>query len=692
MEQRPDAEARLMLVGTISEMISAIEDPGELLYQVSRAVGEHLQVRRCLFTEIDLENDRGTVRRDFCRDVRSVAGVYRISDYAELTRLELESGRVVVNRDSMVDPRTAANYAKAYEPNGERAYIAIPLLRDGRWVAELWVSDDVPREWSEQDVALLRSVAERVWTAVEKLRVHAALQESEARVRFVGERAEVGYWDWEIPSDHLIWSDVCRRLFDIDADVEISYATFLAFVHPDDRARVDAAVRAALSSPEQPEFDVELRTVRKDGSVRWILSKGSATFEGTVPVRMAGIALDVTRRKTLELEREELLARERRLRADADEASLAKDHFLALLSHELRTPMTTILGWASFLETGVTDPETVRKGIESIEQASRAQARLIDDLLDVSRIVAGKLTLEHKLFDVCDVVRAAVEMLDRNARAGVLEWHLDLGTGPVFMLGDPARIQQVIWNLLSNAVKFTPSGGRVEISVREAGEHAEIRVTDSGIGIEANFLPHVFERFRQAEDGPSRRFGGLGLGLSIVRHITEQHGGTVQVASDGVGSGTTFCVRLPRVVLGSDSAGPAKAERSVRPNALLGIRVLVVDDDAAAREVVAAMLRGYGADVTVAASARDAIRVFESAVPDVLVSDIGMPDEDGYDLIRNVREGGVATAIPAVAVTAYADAKDRQRALEAGYQAHLAKPVEPNGLAATILSILHLVD
>jgi signal transduction histidine kinase len=556
------AEERLALVATVSELIGAFDDPADLLYEVSRVLGEHLRARRCLFTEIDLEHDRGIVRRDYCRGVASVAGTYTISDYSETTLREMQAGRIVINCDSMVDPRTAAEYAQTYEPHGERAYVAVPLLREGRWVAELWISDDVPRQWSEQDVALLQSVAERVWTAVEKLRVHAALHES--------------------------------------------------------------------------------------------------------------------------------LARERRLRAAADEASVAKDHFLALLSHELRTPMTTILGWASFLASGVTDLPTVSKGIESIEQSSRIQARLIEDLLDVSRIVTGKLALESALVNVSEVVLRATEGVQRAARSNAIELVTDLGSGPAFGLGDATRIQQVISNLLSNAVKFTPKGGRVEVAVREVAGTVEIRVRDTGVGIDPEFLPHVFERFRQADDGPSRRFGGLGLGLSIVRTLTELHGGSVHASSDGLGRGAEFVVHLPRPAETPEVTPQPETETTHVPaDALTGVHVLVVDDDGAARDVIATMLTGFGARVSQVASADDALRYLARMQPNVLVSDIGMPGQDGYSLIEELRRSASAAArVPAVAVTAYADPRDRERALGAGFQAHLTKPVEPRALAGTVLRVL----
>jgi signal transduction histidine kinase/CheY-like chemotaxis protein len=560
--QLHDAEARLTLIATVSEWIGTTEDAAELLYEVSRAVGEHLGARRSLFTEIDLEHDRGTVRRDYCRGAASVAGVYRISDYAEVTRREMQAGRTVVNRDSLTDPRTAAEYTKTYQPAGERAYIAVPLLREGRWVAEFWISDDVPRDWSDQEVALLQSVAERTWTAIEKLRV--------------------------------------------------------------------------------------------------------------------------------ELERRELLSREQRLRAEADQASRAKDHFLALLSHELRTPMTTILGWASFIRSGMADPATAQKGIESIEQASRTQARLIDDLLDVSRIVTGKLALDRKLIDVADAIRSAVEVIQPAAHAASLTLATQLGSGPAFVIGDSMRLQQVIWNLLSNAVKFTPAGGEVTVSVMQSDDGVEIVVRDTGVGIEPDFLPHVFESFRQADDGPTRRFGGLGLGLSIVCYLTEVHGGSVRAASEGAGRGSEFSIRFPRAYPASALPPPRESDPRVDRHALAGVNVLLVDDDPGAREILGTILTGFGATVTPAASAAEAVQHFASAVPDVLVSDIGMPDEDGYALIRRLRlsPSPHASQIPAIAVTAYADPRDRDRALTAGYQAHVTKPVEPHVLAAAVLRVL----
>jgi len=541
-----DAEARVALIATVSESIGTSEDPAELLYEVSRSVGEHLHVRRSLFTEIDLENNRGIVRRDYCRGVASVAGIYKVSDYPEATLREMRGGRIVVNCDSKNDPRTASEYEKTYEPTGERAYIAVPLLRDGRWVAEFWIADDVPRQWSAQEIALLQGIAERAWTAVEKLRVNAALRESEARMQFVGERAGVGYWYWDIARDEIFWSPVCNRLHGVPEGERLTYARYLETLHPDDRPLLEQAVRAALEKGEATDYEVECRAVWPDGTVRWIHGKGSASFENGRAVRMAGIAIDVTGKKSLEREREELLAREQRLRAEADEANRTKDDFLALISHELRTPMTTILGWASFIRSGMADEANIAKGIASIEQASRAQSHLIDDLLDVSRIVSGKMKLQRKPVDLREPVHGAVEMIVPAARAASIAIVPDLGTAPAMVMGDATRLQQIVSNLLSNAVKFTAANGEVRVAIVQSEDAIELQVRDTGVGIDPEFLPHVFERFRQADDGPTRRFGGLGLGLSIVHHLAELHEGTASAASEGLGRGAVFTVRLPR--------------------------------------------------------------------------------------------------------------------------------------------------
>ena len=389
-------------------------------------------------------------------------------------------------------------------------------------------------------------------------------------------------------------------------------------------------------------------------------------------------------RKGVEEDREDLLAREQSARSDAEEANRLKDEFLATLSHELRTPLTAILGWLSMLRSGRLDAETSRHALETVERNAQAQAQLIEDLVDVSRIAGGKLKLEIEPVDMVTVIAAAIDIVRpaANARGVSIEVSAAAAVGPV--AGDPARLQQIVWNLLSNAVKFTPRDGHVQVSLRRVESFAEVEVRDTGIGIDADFLPRVFERFRQAESALTRSHRGLGLGLAIVRHLIELHGGTVTAASDGEGKGAVFVLRIPLANQGADSLTPSAAS-DAPSSTLTGLRVLLVEDEQDARELLTLTLKVSGAEVQAVESVQQAMLDLQSFQPDVLLSDIGLPVESGYDLIRKVRALPSSTSkIPAVALTAFASEKDRQRALMSGFQLHLAKPVEPSELIQAI--------
>ncbi len=387
-----------------------------------------------------------------------------------------------------------------------------------------------------------------------------------------------------------------------------------------------------------------------------------------------------------------LAASESQFRALAEnltEANRLKDEFLALLSHELRTPLNAILGWSHMLRSGALPSDTQRRALEAVDRNAKAQMQLVEDLLDVSRIISGKLTIKGDAVDVYTVIAGAIDSVRPSASAKGVS--LNVGIDPesqILVTGDADRLQQVAWNLLSNAVKFTPEGGRVTVDVRASHSQAEIIVTDSGEGIDPAFLPHVFERFRQADSSPSRVHGGLGLGLSIVKHLVEAHGGTVLAESGGKGQGAMFVVRLPIRSVAQRGA-PVRTPRG--GSELRGVRAMVVDDELDARELVRFILEGEGARVTTAESAGVALRLFEPRSFDVLVADIGMPEEDGYSLIRAIRRLPAAggRAIPAVAVTAYVSVWEREEALRAGYDRHLSKPIEPRQLIAAVLSVLN---
>jgi signal transduction histidine kinase len=397
-------------------------------------------------------------------------------------------------------------------------------------------------------------------------------------------------------------------------------------------------------------------------------------------------------REWAEQERARLLVREQAARRHAEEANRMKDEFLATLSHELRTPLNAILGWVQVLRTGKLDAAAGARALETIERNSRAQAQLIADLLDVSRIITGKLRLELRPVELARIIDAALDSARPAADAKAIELVISLASLESPVLGDSDRLQQVIWNLLSNAIKFTPRGGRVEVRLAGSGLNAVIEVRDSGIGIQPDFLPYVFDRFRQSESTITRSQGGLGLGLSIVRHLLELHGGTVEVESAGEGKGATFRVSLPLRGTTTEekaterwSSTPAQGVWNL-PHLLKDLHVLVLEDDADSRDLLVMALEQCGAEVSAFASVPEALASFDTTLPDVLVSDIGVPFEDGYSFIRKVRsrppaDGGT---VPAAALTAYARAEDRRQALEAGFQTHLAKPVEPSELIAAV--------
>lgn len=372
---------------------------------------------------------------------------------------------------------------------------------------------------------------------------------------------------------------------------------------------------------------------------------------------------------------------------ESQQVNRAKDDFLATLSHELRTPLTAIIGWTRIIRHEAIKPETMTRALETIERNAALQARLVEDLLDASRIITGKLRLELSIFDLVPLVHAAVEAV-RPSAAGV-EIQIDLGSSACLISGDPTRIQQVVWNILSNAVKFTPRGGRIQVRLSRSDSTARIAVIDTGRGIPADFLPHVFERFRQGDSTSTRSQGGLGLGLAIARHLIELHGGALRAESAGEGKGATFIIALP-VAVGAEP--PIRSDRTEALGAdltLQGIQVLVADDDDDARELITEILARKGATVTAVSTVREAFTSIERQKPDVILSDLGMPGEDGYTLIRRLRAGSPERGgrIPAAAITAYATAEDRARALRAGFQSHVSKPIDAADIVAAVANL-----
>jgi PAS domain S-box-containing protein len=423
--------------------------------------------------------------------------------------------------------------------------------------------------------------------------------------------------------------------------------------------------------------------------------------------RIVGVVLvfrDVSERRRRELERRDdalerdrLLDAERAARADAERASRVKDEFVAMVSHELRTPLNAILGWTQLMVTADAGADVIARGLTVIQRNTRLQAQLISDLLDVSRILSGKLRLDIEQLDVSSVVSDAIDTVQGDAGAKGIAIRRELDTTVGMIAGDAARIQQIIWNLLSNAIKFTGEGGQITVQLRKSGLDAEISVADTGVGIRPEFLPRIFDRFQQADQSITRRVGGLGLGLSIAKHLVELHGGSIAAESGGIGRGARFTITLPSSEgAAAENAVPGGVRKDpLQPtDSLRGLRILVVEDEPDTCEFLHRLLNGYGADVVIARSAAQALALIGEDNVDLVVSDIGLPDVDGYDLMHRIRALPVNAggATPAIALTAYARTEDRTRAFRAGYQAHLAKPIEAAELVATISSIAGFVE
>jgi PAS domain S-box-containing protein len=444
--------------------------------------------------------------------------------------------------------------------------------------------------------------------------------------------------------------------------------------------------------------------VRKDGSRFWAHVTLTALRDEAHRLRgFAKLTRDLTERKRTEaleasgVEREAMLEAERGARMLAQRTARIKDEFLATLSHELRTPLNAILGWTQLLRIRVTpEPAEFQRGMEIIERNARAQVRLIDDLLDLSRIMSGRFRLDVQQVSLRDIVKGALDSIEPTAQTKGVRLESVLDPQSVTVSGDPGRLQQVFWNLLSNAIKFTPKGGKVQVLLQRVNSHIEFSVSDTGIGISADFLPHVFERFSQKDGSTHREYGGLGLGLAIAKQLVDLHGGSIQAKSMGEGQGATFVVTLPLIMLGKENGESARIHPTAAdPSSSLplpqlnGVRALIVDDEADALDLIRRILEEQGASVTTARSGEEALRMMETSAPDILISDIGMPGMDGYQFMRRMRASEPKNRrIPALALTAFARPDDRKRAILAGYQAHLAKPFDVAELAIVVAGLV----
>jgi signal transduction histidine kinase/ActR/RegA family two-component response regulator len=727
--ERRRAEERDQFLIVLDDAVRPLTDPSEITLTAATLLGEHLGVDRCAYADIEADEDTMNLTGNYNRSpsIRSIVGRMKFSDFGvEVLQLMREDWPYVV--DDVDTHAPPVSDLAAYRATQIQAVICVPLHKSGRFVASMAVHNATPRAWRFEEVELLRLVASRCWESIERSRVERDLRASEGRFRRIFDTAGVALFEEDFSEvraavdrmradgvadvrAHLEQHpEVIERLVGLIRVLDVNDEAARMFGAPDKRALL-GSLASIITRDTWPVFVDEVVAVAEGRDVMVsetrMRSLGGEQREVLFTIRFGEdlrsvlvSLVDLTARKAAEAERERLLESERRARAEAERASSLKDEFLATLSHELRTPLNAVLGWSQLIGRGMVTGDAVREGIRVIERNARLQAQLIEDLLDMSRIISGKLRLDVQQVNLAEVVEAACATVQPAADAkGVrLRKVLDPLAGPVS--GDPGRLQQVVWNLLSNAVKFTPRGGSIEVLLERVSSHLEISVHDTGEGIKPDFLPHVFDRFRQADASPSRKHGGLGIGLSLVKQLVEMHGGTARAKSAGEGQGATFIVSLPLAPVRHLDAAEGQARR--HPTAavaegsslddmpsLSGVQVLVVDDDADARDLLRSVLEAFGAQASAAASASEALEALTRARPHVLVSDIGMPGTDGYELIRQVRQLGAAEggATPAIALTAFARSEDRRRAIAAGYQMHLAKPVEPSELVTMVASL-----
>jgi PAS domain S-box-containing protein len=568
-----------------------------------------------------------------------------------------------------------SSYLRVFEAEGIAALTFVPLVSLDRVIGKFMLYYPTPYAPGEEEVQLASVIASQVAFALERTRTEEQARRSEARLRFALDAALMGTWDWDLRSNTVVWSENLERIHGLPpGSFDGTFASYEREIHPEDRERVLASTQRALA--EGVPHDVEYRLVAPDGTIRWCEGKGRVEYENGRPVRMTGVCMMVTRRKEAELAR----------LAAAEEASRLKDEFLATLSHELRTPLNAILGWIQLLQGGAVPNDAVRHAIDVIGRNARLQGQLIEDILDVSRIITGKLQIDHGPVAFSQLIDTVME----GAAPAASARHIELRKAVADVLppldGDARRLHQVLANVLSNAIKFTPDGGRVEVSCTADAAWLQVQVTDSGIGVEPEFLARMFDRFRQADSRSTRRHGGLGLGLAIARHLVELHGGRISAASEGLGRGTTVTIALPVPVHATEVSADAMHDLHATELRLDGRVVLVVDDQQDSRELLGAMLEARGARVVQCPSADSVEAHLESSGVHVLIADIAMPDVDGYELIRRVRARG--HRIPAIAVTAFARPEDRQRALVHGFDAYCTKPVHARTLLQTVRSFV----
>jgi len=706
--ERRRAEQNTQFLLEINETLAHQLNINDMMRATGEKIWGFLAVAHCAFVEIDEAANAAIIRYDWRKDDDAVnlVGTYRMADYvSEDFQRTLVAGLPVVINDVAADSRTAESLEN-YRKLKLGSFINTPYVSDGTLKFVLGVYRPEAYEWRRDELDLLRELTARIWLSIERKRTEEALRKSEGHLRrahLEAEAARQRLHDLFMQAPAIICT-----LREPEHIFELANPLYLQLVGRRDATElIGKPVQEALPELEGQGFFELLDNVYRTGEPfigNEVPIKLDRAGDGTLDEIFVNFVYQPSRDAHGEIDgilvhavdvTEQVRARQR-----VEEANRMKDEFLATLSHELRTPLTSILGWARMLSAGQLDETNTARALETIERNAKAQSQLIEDILDVSRVITGKLRLEVQPIDLTSLIESSINAVLPAADAKGIRLQRVLDSGASMVSGDPARLQQVIWNLLSNAIKFTPKEGKVQIRLERINSHVEIIVTDSGQGISPDVLPHIFERFQQADSTTTRAHSGLGLGLAIVRHLVEMHGGTVEAESGGEGQGATFIVKLPLVVVRSLNVRRASDAERVHPTAspgvpfhcppeLDGLRLLIVDDEEDTRTLLKMVLEKCGAQVTVAASAQEALTSLKESRPDVLVSDLGMPEEDGYSLIKKVRALSAADGgqTPAAALTAYARVEDRMRVLRSGFQIHLPKPIEPAELVAVVANL-----
>ena len=666
-------EAQRLLIA-IHDATRGLQDPSAVMLEIVTRVGAHFDVIRCAYGELSDEQDDITITRGYTKNVPTVAGRYPLDVFGPLMAGELKAGRTIVINDVRSDPLTDTPLAiETYARMQIVSLVCAPLMRGGKLTAVLVMCDGKPREWSRDDAQLLEQVAERTWFAVESARAAHALRENRDVLQFALSAGRMGAWSRDLSIDDVWWSPELAALFGFEPDdVDYDRNRLFALLAPGDGERLTKAIADALAKREDYVLEFQFRHART-GELRWMEARGRAHYDAQGrPTMLYGLGIDITDRvRAVEALRE---------------ADRRKDEFLATLAHELRNPLAPISSGLHILRTAGGNPQIADTAREIMERQVAQMVRLVDDLLDVARITTGKVELRCEQLDVADAVRDAVEtsrpLLEHNGQP----LNVSLPDTPVHANADRTRLAQVFANLLNNSTKFSDRGQPIAISLAREDGDAVVRVRDAGVGIAAEALPKIFDMFGQAEGDGSRSRGGLGIGLSLVKRIAEMHGGSVEAHSAGAGRGSEFVVRIPTVAAQRSDAGLAQPAVSAPTSRR---RILVVDDNADAAESLAALLAISGHETRLAHDGLQAVEEAKAFRPDVVFLDIGMPELDGHETARRIRQEPWGKDMVLVALTGWGQTEDRRRSQEAGFNHHLVKPADPTVVAKLISSLGH---